>query len=468
MQLLAGKIIEVAFPGRNVSNEVESLEQAVEQVEILCRDVLVELEDSRLTVKDLDSQVSRVNENLTESNKERDQLAGSLSAAEVQVQKLSLDLNSKASELRNASEANRSLQSRLREISESEIPKWQREAERANERVKQLGHFVENYEATLRQSQVENEEIQRKYSEIQQVYSKVQAEFGELKELNAKLCGQRDELIERLAGQESSTHSAQRRLEELQNRVGHSEKVKSSIEEQFNREMKALHIANGELKGQLNLALSGRTELTQRVDRLSQLLREAERGQDEIIEKGRQTEGQLGALRREHEILVLEHKTMESDLVERQQTVSRLESEISRLRREDQVSRRTHDGLEHLQAKVESLTAMNSFLKDQTETRERTIRSLEDRLRHQQEEMRRAREEVEAQSRKLKKREILISQALKRLESINHMKQVQAVTAGLELNTPFRDDHHPMLLTPTKGKPSANGPPAKRLNLDEY
>ena len=468
MQLLAGKIIEVAFPGRNVSNEVESLEQAVEQVEILCRDVLVELEDSRLTVKDLDSQVSRVNENLTESNKERDQLAGSLSAAEVQVQKLSLDLNSKASELRNASEANRSLQSRLREISESEIPKWQREAERANERVKQLGHFVENYEATLKQSQVENEEIQRKYSEIQQVYSKVQAEFGELKELNAKLSGQRDELIERLAGQESSTHSAQRRLEELQNRVGHSEKVKSSIEEQFNREMKALHIANGELKGQLNLALSGRTELTQRVDRLSQLLREAERGQDEIIEKGRQTEGQLGALRREHEILVLEHKTMESDLVERQQTVSRLESEISRLRREDQVSRRTHDGLEHLQAKVESLTAMNSFLKDQTETRERTIRSLEDRLRHQQEEMRRAREEVEAQSRKLKKREILISQALKRLESINHMKQVQAVTAGLELNTPFRDDHHPMLLTPTKGKPSANGPPAKRLNLDEY
>ena len=57
MQLLAGKIIEVAFPGRNVSNEVESLEQAVEQVEVLCRDVLVELEESRLTVKDLDFQV---------------------------------------------------------------------------------------------------------------------------------------------------------------------------------------------------------------------------------------------------------------------------------------------------------------------------------------------------------------------------------------------------------------------------
>ena len=132
------------------------------------------------------------------------------------------------------------------------------------------------------------------------------------------------------------------------------------------------------------------------------------------------------------------------------------------------MNRRTHDGLEHLQAKVESLSAMNSFLKDQTETRERTIRSLEDRLRHQQEEMRRAREEVDAQSKKLKKREILISQALKRLENINHMKQVQAVTAGLDLNTPFRDDHHPLLsTTPTKSKPSGL-PPSKRSNIDEY
>lgn len=463
MQLLAGKIVEVAFPGRNVSNEVESLEQAVEQVEILCRDVLVELEDSRLTVKDLDSQVSRVNEDLTESNKERDQLSSSLSGAEVQLQKLSLELNSKASELRNASETNRSLQNRLREISESEIPKWQREAERANERVKQLGHFVENYDSTLKQNQSESEEIQRKYSEIQQICSKAQGELSEVKEINYKLQKQRDDLVDRLAGQESVAISAQKRLEELQGRVGHSEKVKSSIEDQFNRELKTLHTVNGELKGQLNLALSGRSELTQRVDRLSQLLREAERGQDEIIDKGRHAEGQLAALRREHEILVLVHKTMESDLIERQQIISRLEVEISRHRREDQVSRRTHDGLEHLQAKVESLSAMNSFLKDQTETRERTIRSLEDRLRHQQEEMRRSREEVDAQTRKLKKREILISQALKRLESINHMKQVQAVTAGLEFNTPFRDDHHPTLSTPTKG-----GPPSKRLNLDEY
>lgn len=464
MQLLAGKIVEVAFPGRNVSGDVESLEQAVEQVEVLCRDVLVELEESRLTVKDLDSQVLRINENLTASNKERDQIANSLSGAEVQIQKLSLEVNSKTSELRTAAETNRSLQNRLREITESEIPKWQREAEKATERVKQLGQFVENYETTLKATQQENEELVKKYSEVSQLCSKIQLELTDYKEYNKNLSSQRDELLERLAVQESSTLSAQKRLEELQSRVGHSEKVKSSIEEQFNRELKSLHAANGELKGQLNLALNARAELSQRVDRLSQLLREAERGQDEIVEKGRTAETQLSTLRREHEILILEHKTLESDLAERQQVIKQLEQEISRLRREDHQNRRTTDGLEHLQAKVESLSAMNSFLKDQTETRERTIRSLEDRLRHQQEEMRRAREEVDAQSKKLKKREILIAQALKRLESINHMKQVQAVTAGLELGTPFRDDHHPMLLN----SPTKQQRPAKRSNLDEY
>lgn len=464
MQLLAGKIVEVAFPGRNVSNEVESLEQAVEQVEILCRDVLVELEESRLSVKDLDSQVWRINENLNESNRERDEISNSLSVSQVQIQKLTMELNGKSSELRAASETNRNLQNRLKEVSETEIPKWQREAERANEKVKQLGQFVENYEKNLKESQGENEEILRKYSEIQQVYNKLQGEFYEVKEHLQRALKQRDEIAEKLTAQELLTSSTQKRLEDLQNRVGHNEKVKSSIEEQFNKELVSLHNVNLELKGQLNVAINSRSDLNQRIDRLSQLLREAERGQDELIEKSRNAESQLSTLRREHEILVLEHKTLQSDLQDRQLTINKLEQEISRIRREDHLNRRNHDGLEHLQAKVESLSAMNSFLKDQTETREKTIRSLEDRLRHQQEEMRRSREEVENQSRKLKKREILIGQALKRLESINHMKQQQGGFEGFNLastNTPFRDDHHPLLSTPTK-------PPTKRSNMDEY
>lgn len=64
---------------------------------------------------------------------------------------------------------------------------------------------------------------------------------------------------------------------------------------------------------------------------------------------------------------------------------------------------------------------MNNFLKEQVEAKERLIRDLEERLRRQSDEMRTAQVEVEQQSRRLKKREQLISQALRRLESINSM-----------------------------------------------
>lgn len=478
MQLLAGKIVEVAFPNKVISSEgVETLEQAVEQVEVLCRDILIELEESRMTVRDLDTQILRSNENLNHISKERDELANSLSAVEVQLQKVQLDFNTKTSELRQVTEMNRNFQGRIREFTEGDAPKLQREAEKANERIRQLNHFVENYEATLKQTQLENEDLSKKYGEVQQVAVKGQAELSELREVVQRITRQRDDLIEKIERQDSAAQAIQKKLDDLQGRVGHSEKVKSVVEEQFNRELKAVHSANGELKGQLSVALAARNELSQRVDRLSQLLRESERGHDDFLEKGRSTENQLSTLRREHEILLLEHKNLENDLVEKQASFTRLEQEISKLRREDQMARRTNDGLEHLQAKVESLSAMNSFLKDQTETRERTIRSLEDRLRHQQEEMRHAREEVDGQTRKLKKRELLISQALKRLESINHMKGMQGHGIGLSssagnstsnnnhtnnnTDSPFRDDHHPSLLTPTR--------PTKRPSLhDEY
>lgn len=70
----------------------------------------------------------------------------------------------------------------------------------------------------------------------------------------------------------------------------------------------------------------------------------------------------------------------------------------------------------HLQAKVESLAALNAYLKEQVDVKERAVQEAEERLRRQEEDVRSAFAEVDAQNRKLKKREQLISQALKRLE----------------------------------------------------
>ena len=69
-----------------------------------------------------------------------------------------------------------------------------------------------------------------------------------------------------------------------------------------------------------------------------------------------------------------------------------------------------------MQAKVESLTALNQYLKEQLEVKDRALADTEDKMRAKEDDMRRAYADLEAKNGKLKKREQLINQALKRLE----------------------------------------------------
>lgn len=131
------------------------------------------------------------------------------------------------------------------------------------------------------------------------------------------------------------------------------------------------------------------------------------------------------------------------------------ELELSRLRRDDSSARKNLDGLEHMQSKVENLTTMNTLLKEQLEAKERHGRELEDRLRRQSEEMKQARLELDNQHKKLKKREQLISSALKRLEAINSM-QMQAGAMQQALASLADPENHP----------SAGNSPTKSRNIE--
>ena len=75
-----------------------------------------------------------------------------------------------------------------------------------------------------------------------------------------------------------------------------------------------------------------------------------------------------------------------------------------------------------MQAKIDQLNGLNQFLKEQADLKERQVKDLEERIRRQEDEVKRAFSEVDAKTAKLKKREALINQALKRLEAINYVK----------------------------------------------
>ena len=59
---------------------------------------------------------------------------------------------------------------------------------------------------------------------------------------------------------------------------------------------------------------------------------------------------------------------------------------------------------------------MNTYLKEQVELRDKQLHDMQDRVKQQEDNVRQAFLEVDQQSKKLKKREVLINQALKRLE----------------------------------------------------
>jgi chromosome segregation ATPase len=82
-------------------------------------------------------------------------------------------------------------------------------------------------------------------------------------------------------------------------------------------------------------------------------------------------------------------------------------------------------------AKIDNMTALNAFLKEQAEAKERQVRDLEERLRRQEDDVKRAYAELDAKTAKLKKRETLINQALKRLEAINFVVPSSAAAAAL-------------------------------------
>ena len=143
--------------------------------------------------------------------------------------------------------------------------------------------------------------------------------------------------------------------------------------------------------------------------------------QNDILLKLQQ---EFTTLQREHDLTKMEKNNAEAELQDKISTISRLETEIQKIKRGDLPFRKvlvsiypqTTEGNEHLQAKVDQLNALNHYLKEQADLKERQVRDLEERLRRQEEDMKRVFSEVEVKSAKLKKREAFINQALKRLE----------------------------------------------------
>lgn len=101
-----------------------------------------------------------------------------------------------------------------------------------------------------------------------------------------------------------------------------------------------------------------------------------------------------------------------------------------------------------MQAKVESLASLNTFLKEQVDTKERSLREAEEKLRKKDDAIRKAYADCEQQHQKIKKRELIISRVLKRLENINAITGIGSIMD--EEDGQHQHQHQPRPESPKK------------------
>lgn len=311
------------------------------------------------------------------------------------------------------------LQKQLRTINDVDLARYREQCVTLQSTVATLENELAAREKRLFDAKLELEAQRRRSSELEAELARTSADSLSHGEELASLRKERNDLQTRLVVQEDVVAEASKKLEEARQQLTMAERTKVRIQESFEKELRSLHAINSELKVQLTAATTGKTTNDMRLERLQTSLSLLESTNEELLAKLHTKEAAYSAVLREHETLVIEKQTMERELADSQEVIRRTESELNRLRRAEMASRRGSEGLEHLQAKIDSLTSINGILREQVEGKECALQEAEEKLRRQEEAIRRAYADCDAQHQKIKKREMVISRVLKRLENIN-------------------------------------------------
>lgn len=344
--------------------------------------------------------------------------------AETRLGELQGHVATREDELKRATAAAEEWQRKAASAYDAELPRLHEELMAARSRMSALESELESARAQLHHAQSSAAEFKAKWEDAQSIAIQASSEASDRLAHISQLQQSRADLAKRLASSEELAQTLTRRVEELRAQTEHADKVKAAVEEGFNRQLKQLHSQNTELKLQLASNSSGAHEASARLERLNSAMDALRAEKDALHSRLQSKEHSLGALQQELDTLRLDRKRTETDLALREEQLRKAELDLARLRKDDSLSRKHADGASALQAKIESLSAMNNFLREQVDQKDRHLRDLEERVRRQSEEMRGAMAEVEEKNRKLKKRETLIGQALKRLESINSLQLV--------------------------------------------
>lgn len=404
-----------------------TLDRAVEELGKLCEAVLGEYDDNRRQKDGLALDLRQAHEDLALARHQAEKSREQTRHAQEQLGTFEREYDAIRGQYQKSQNDLVRMEQQLKTTSELELPKYREQCVTLQNAVKTLETELASRDRRQAELRQDAEALRRRCAELEGEASRVSADSALRMEEVQQMRAQRKELLQKLAHSEELSAQASGRLDDVQQQLAHAERLKSALEENFNKELRALHNSNAELKGQLAAVASGKTNNDQRLERAQQSLRMVEQNNEELLTKLKAKDASYSALLREHEVLSVERQTIARELADVQDSLRQSEVEITRLKRMEHNSRRGTEGLEHLQAKVDSTSSLNALLKEQVDAKERLLRDAEDKLRRQDDAIRKAYADCEHQHAKIKKREAVIARVLKRLENIN-------AVAGLSLD----------------------------------
>lgn len=400
----------------NENNENKTADHLIKQLNDSTLKMMLELSSVKERADFLEKEYAAqkdINVMSQRDNKER------LAAIE---KKLSKERESKEEielQLREAKEALLKSEHQLRVLKENELPRYK-------EQVVQQQHSLRTMEEELQERQNVLQSVRQKEQQRLETISALEAEkltlSNDLQSLEREIIVLKERnssFKSKLTKQEQDLKEMNSVLEEEKEKLSSAEKVKEKVEQRWKGEMMALHQANSDLRSQLGNLSSGKIGNEERLQRLQGHLRYLEGVNDEMIAKATQKSKELALLEKEHNSLLDERHSLAQRIKQREHELSSAQEEVVRLRKSDSVARRGAEGLSHLEERIQSLQSTNQLLRQQLEERDAKCKEGEERLRRQDNAIRKAYSDCEQQSARIKKREMVISRVLKRLENIN-------------------------------------------------
>lgn len=413
--------------------------QAFEQVERVTDHLLKDYEEHRNMKAMLSDSVALKDSTIAEMRQERQRLESQLDQQTSALGQMQTGLAERGTEIERLQEMLCEYQRKANEAYEHEVPRLSAEVAQLKEQLTRCTADLDRSLQELSQAQQASADYRRRWEESEASACEANSASSDRMVQINQLQQARADLLKKLAASEDLVKPLNKRMEELRAQLEHAEKVKQAVEEGFSRQLKSLHAANTELKLQMAANSTGASDANARTERLNAAVEALRAEKEGLFNRLQAKENSLGSLQQELESVRSEKRALEIDMQARNEQAQRLTAELNRIKKDEQYHRKNMDGYEHLQSKVDSLTALNGFLKEQVEQKERLIKELESRLRSQSDEMRQAQNDLEQQNRRLKKREHLISNALRRLESLNGLQLAEE--GGVALGALTSDLH---------------------------